>query len=83
MPDEVVQAVNDQDDIVREHRGPPDLTDIVTVAVMMAAYASSLPTSSSTCRASRFHRLGLDAEKCQLVMRRWREIGALRVALGS
>jgi len=23
MPDEVVQAVNDQDDIVREHRGPP------------------------------------------------------------
>jgi HD-like signal output (HDOD) protein len=85
MPEEVVQAINDQDDIVREHRGPPDLTDILTVAVMMAAYAeqpADLELNLQGIRA--FHKLGLDGEKCQLVMKEMgEEISALRVALGS
>ncbi len=85
MPEDVVQAVSDHEDITRENRGPPDLTDIVTVAVMMAAYAeypADLELNMQGIRA--FQRLDLDGEKAKVVMQETtEEIDALRQALGN
>ena len=85
LPEEVCQAVNDHEDIAREHEGPADLTDVVTVAVMMAAYAEhpeDLELNMQGIRA--FHSLGLDGPKSQQVMTEMsEEISALQLALGS
>lgn len=85
LPEEVCNAVNDHEDISREHEGPADLTDLVTVAAMMAAYAeqpADLELNMQGIKA--FHALGLDGAKSQLVMQEMdTEISALRQALGS
>ncbi len=85
LPAEVCEAVADHEDIQRDHRGTPDLTDLVTVAVMMAAYAehpSDLELNMQGIKS--FHRLGLDGQKAQLVMQEMQtEVVAMRDALGA
>lgn len=85
LPAEICEAVNDHEDIERDHRGPPDLTDLVTVAVMMAAYAehpADIDLNMQGIKA--FHRLGLDGAKSQLVMQAMQEeVVAMRDALGT
>jgi HD-like signal output (HDOD) protein len=86
--DEIACAVADHEDITREHSGPSDLTDVVTVGNMMAAYAEkpqnfeNLELNMQGIRA--FERMQLDGAKCIEVMRESQvEIEALRQALGS
>lgn len=85
LPEEVCSAVNDHEDIAREHDGPADLTDLVTVAVMMAAYADHAEDLELNMQGIKaFHALGLDGAKSQLVMKEMAdEIDALRQALGN
>ncbi len=85
LPDDVVQAVADHEDIARENRGPPDLTDIVTVAVMMAAYADHPTDLELNMQGIQsFHRLELDGAKAEKIMEDTKtEIAALRQALGN
>jgi HD-like signal output (HDOD) protein len=85
MNEELVQAITDQDDVERTHGGPPDLTDIVVVANMMATYIDhpeSLVLNMSGVTG--FKMLGLDEKNCVEVLAQSREeIEALRQALGT
>jgi HD-like signal output (HDOD) protein len=81
----MAQAVGDQADLSRTEDGPPDLTDVVAVAIIMAAHAedsSGLEAALSDLAAAR--RLGLDEAKTQAVMRESAaEVTALSQALGD
>jgi HD-like signal output (HDOD) protein len=81
----MAQAVGDQADFSRTEDGPPDLTDVVAVAILMASHAednSGLEAALSDLGAAR--RLGLDQAKTQAVMRESAaEVSALSQALGD
>jgi HD-like signal output (HDOD) protein len=81
----MAQAVGDQADFSRNEDGPPDLTDVVAVAIIMAAHAadsSGLEAAWSDLGAVR--RLGLDEAKTQAVMlESAAEVTALSQALGD
>jgi HD-like signal output (HDOD) protein len=82
----MAQAVGDQADFSRtEDDGPPDLTDVVAVAILMASYAADsagLEAALSGLGATK--RLGLDEAKTQAVMRESAaEVTALSQALGD
>jgi hypothetical protein len=77
--------VGDQSDVTREGEGPADLTDVIVVAIIMAAYAADiagLELALNDVGAAK--RLGLDTEKTQAVMRdSAAEVTALSQALGN
>jgi HD-like signal output (HDOD) protein len=81
----MAQAVGDQADFSRNEDGPPDLTDVVAVAIIMSAHAadsSGLEAAWSDLGAVR--RLGLDEAKTQAVMlESAAEVTALSQALGD
>jgi HD-like signal output (HDOD) protein len=81
----MAQAVGDQADFNRNEDGPPDLTDVVAVAIIMAAHvedSSGLGAALSDLGAVR--RLGLDEAKTQAVMSESAaEVTALSQALGD
>jgi HD-like signal output (HDOD) protein len=81
----MAQAVGDQADFNRNEDGPPDLTDVVAVAIIMAAHvedSSGLEAALSDLGAVR--RLGLDEAKTQAVMSESAaEVTALSQALGE
>jgi HD-like signal output (HDOD) protein len=81
----MAQAVGDQTDFNRNEDGPPDLTDVVAVAIIMAAHvedSSGLGAALSDLGAVR--RLGLDEAKTQAVMSESAaEVTALSQALGD
>lgn len=83
--EEIATAVAQHEDIAREHSGPVDLTDIVTVGNMMAAFADNPENLELNMQGIRaFERLKFDGTKCVEVMRESHdEILALRQALGS
>lgn len=83
--EEIASAVANHEDITREHSGPVDLTDIVTVGNMMAAFADSPENLELNMQGIRaFERMKLDGSKCVEVMgESQEEILALRQALGS
>jgi HD-like signal output (HDOD) protein len=85
FPDAVAEAVGQQDDIERAVSGHVDLTDVLTVAVMVAAYAgypADLELNMQGVRA--FSRLGLDGPTCAAVLKEAEgEVQSLRVALGA
>ena len=85
LNEELVHAVADQDDIVREHDGAADLTDILTCANMMAAYIeqpADLVLNMAGVRS--FRMLGLDEQNSAKILAESRdEIEALRQALGN
>ena len=85
MSEELVQAITDQDDVSRTHSGPPDLTDVVVVANMMATYIDHPETLIlNMSGVTGFKMLGLDEKNCAEVLTQSREeIEALRQALGS
>ena len=84
FPEHIAEAVGEQENIERA-AGIPDVTDVLTVAVMMAGFVgheADLELNMQGVKA--FWRLGLDNEKCVLVMRECAdEIKALRTALGD
>lgn len=85
FPEQTTEAIVQQDDLYREHKGPADLGDVLTAGVMMAAYASQPDNLELNLQGvSAFTRLGLDGAACQRVLQESeQEIRELREALGS
>jgi putative nucleotidyltransferase with HDIG domain len=84
FPEHISEAIGEHENIDRP-AGHPDVTDVLTVAVMMSAFVgheADLELNMQGVKA--FWRLGLDNQKCVHVMRDCREeINALRSALGD
>ena len=81
----MAQAVGEQADFSRVHEGAPDLTDVVSVAILMAPHAADIPAlAASLSDLGAAKRLGLDEAKTLDVMRESAaEVTALSQALGS
>lgn len=84
FPEHISEAIGEHENIDRVV-GHPDVTDVLTVAVMMSTFfghEADLELNMQGVKA--FWRLGLDNEKCVHVMRDCtEEINALRSALGD
>jgi HD-like signal output (HDOD) protein len=85
LSDNMAQAIGDQSDVSREDEGPADLTDVIVVAIIMAAYAEDAPgLELALNEVAAAKRLGLDVSKTQSVMRdSAAEVTALSQALGD
>ena len=85
FPEEVASAVGDQDDIDRSAGGQVDLTDVLTVSIMIADYAAHPADLELNMQGVRgFRRLGLDGEACNRILHESeRDIADLRRALGA
>jgi HD-like signal output (HDOD) protein len=81
----MAEAVGEQADLSRIDDGPPNLTDVVAVAILLASHDaddSDLAAGLSDLPAAK--RLGLDEAKTQAVMRECAaEVSALSQALGD
>ena len=81
----MAQAVGEQTDFSRTDDGPPDLSDVIAVAIIMAAHPgdeTGLQAALNGLGATR--RLRLNEEKTQTVMRESAaEVTALSQALGT
>jgi putative nucleotidyltransferase with HDIG domain len=84
FPEHIADAIAEHENIDRQVH-VPDVTDVLTVAVMMATFIgheADLELNMQGVKA--FWRLGLDNDKCVHVMRDCaEEIAALRTALGD
>ena len=84
FPEHIAEAIAEHESIDRA-AGQADVTDVLTAAVMMSAFAgheADLELNMQGVKA--FWRLGLDNAKCVHVMRDCKdEIAALRSALGD
>ena len=84
FPEHISDAVGEHENIDRA-AGQPDVTDVLTVAVMMSGFVgheADLELNMQGVKA--FWRLGLDNEKCVHVLRDCaEEISLLRTALGD
>ncbi len=84
MAEEIVNAVSDYEDIEREHSGPVDLTDVLTVGNLLAAFKEhpeSLEINMHDVAACK--RMQIDrASYEKLIDESEHEIDALRQALG-
>jgi HD-like signal output (HDOD) protein len=84
FPEHISEAVGEHENIDRVN-DKPDVTDVLTVAVMMASFfghEADLELNMQGVKS--FWRLGLDNKKCVHVMRDCaEEISALRTALGD
>lgn len=84
FPQHLSDAIGEHENIDRV-AGHPDVTDVLTVAVMMAGFVgheADLELNMQGVKA--FWRLGLDNEKCAHILNACREeIAALRTALGD
>lgn len=81
----MAEAVGDQADFTRVHDGPPDLSDVIVVAILMAEHAGDVRKLASVLDGlPAAKRLGLNEEKTQAVMRESSaEVAALSQALGN
>jgi HD-like signal output (HDOD) protein len=81
----MAQAVGDQADFSRIEDGPPDLTDVVAVAILMASHDGDSPVlQAALSDLGAAKRLGLDEAKTQAVMlESAAEVTALSQALGD
>ncbi len=81
----MAQAVGDQSDFSRADEGPPDLSDVIAVAILMAAHGEDAAGLEATLQGlAAAKRLGLDDEKTQTVIRESAaEVAALSQALGG
>jgi HD-like signal output (HDOD) protein len=82
---QLIEAVGTHEDLERMNDGKADLTDVLTVSTMLAAFIgkeANLELNMQGVRA--FSRLGLDNGKCIFIMEDCaEEIAALRSALGD
>ncbi len=87
FPNDIAEAVGDHENVDRAPAGPADVTDVLTVATMMAAFAdhpddTDFELNMQGVRA--FMRLNLDNVKSRQILLDCRdEIKALRSALGG
>jgi HD-like signal output (HDOD) protein len=85
FPEVTAAAVGEQEELHREDSGPPDLRDVIAIAVLMAPYAKD-PTGLETAvnGLPPSVRLGLHDAKMRTVMRECAaEVQALSEALGG
>jgi HD-like signal output (HDOD) protein len=84
MAEEIVRAVSDFEDMEREHSGPVDLTDVLTVGSLLAAFKEhpeSLEINMHDVAACK--RMSIDRSAYErLIDESEHEIDALRQALG-
>lgn len=84
MAEEVVDAVSEYEDYQREHDGPVDLTDVLTVGCLLAAFKEHPDTIElnlqdfSACKRMKIDRAAYE----KLIDESEHEIDALRRALG-
>jgi HD-like signal output (HDOD) protein len=80
----MAQAVGEQADFTRDEDGPPDLSDVVAIAILMSSHVADLPgLQAALTGLGAARRLGLDEERTQAVMRESAaEVTALSQALG-
>ena len=85
FPESMAQAVGDQTDFSRTEEGPPDLSDVVAVAILMASHAADLPgLELALTDLGAVKRLGLGESKLHEVMlESAAEVSALSQALGD
>jgi HD-like signal output (HDOD) protein len=83
--DAMAQAVGEQTDYGRYEEGPPDLTDVIIVAIIMAAHMEDIPGLQAVLSdLGAAKRLGLDETQTVAVMRESAaEVSALSDALGD
>jgi len=84
MPAEIVTAVSEFEDHTREHDGPPDLTDVLTVSSLLAVYKQwpeSIELNLQDVRACARMHMDLAAYE-RLITESENELDALRHALG-
>jgi HD-like signal output (HDOD) protein len=85
MAEEVIEAVSNFEDLERQHTGPVDLTDIVTVGNLLAAFKDHPETIElnmhdvGACKRMKIDRASYE----QLIDESEQEIDALRQALGA
>ncbi len=81
----MAQAVGDQADFSRIEEGPPDLSDVVAVAILMASHTEDAPgLELALADLGAAKRLGLNEAKTMEVMRESAaEVTALTQALGD
>jgi HD-like signal output (HDOD) protein len=85
MADEVVEAVSNYEDLERENSGPVDLTDVITVGYLLAAFKDHPETIElnmhdvAACKRMQIDRAAYE----QLIDESEHEIDALRAALGT
>ena len=84
MAEEIVLAVSEFEDVERDYKGPPDLTDVLTVAhliVSYQAYPDSIELNMQGVKACR--RMQLDrAAYDRLISESADEVAAMQQALG-
>jgi HD-like signal output (HDOD) protein len=85
FPESMAQAVGDQTDFSRTEEGPPDLSDVVAVAILMASHAADMPGLELALQdLGAAKRLGLGESKLHEVMlESAAEVSALSQALGD
>jgi HD-like signal output (HDOD) protein len=85
MGEDIVAAISEFEDLDRDNKGPADLTDVLTVANLLATYhefPDSLELNMQGVKAC--SRLRLDAAACQKIVREsGEELASLRSALGA
>jgi HD-like signal output (HDOD) protein len=81
----MAQAIGNQSDFSRSDDGPPDLSDVIAVAILMAAHGEDAPGLEAVLQGlGAARRLGLDEEKTQAVISESSaEVTALSQALGN
>jgi HD-like signal output (HDOD) protein len=81
----MAQAVGDQEDFTRNEAGPPDLSDVIAIAILMVSHAEDVPGLEVALDGlGAALRLGLNEEKTRDVMRESAaEVTALSQALGK
>jgi len=81
----MAHAVGDQTDFTRIEDGPPDLSDVIAVSILMASHAADVPgLEAALCDLAAARRLGLDEAKTLAIMRESAaEVAALSQALGN
>lgn len=83
MAEEIVQAVSEYEDLEREHAGPADLTDVLTVGHLLASYHEHPETLELNMQGvAACSRMELDgAAYARLIEESASEVAALRQAL--
>jgi len=81
--DAMAEAISVQDDLSRESENPPDLSDVVATAILMASFAGDAAGFAMAMEGSSvIDRMKLTAAKAEVIMRESAvEIANLRQAL--
>jgi HD-like signal output (HDOD) protein len=81
----MAQAVGDQTDFSRTEEGPPDLSDVIAVSILMASHAGDMPGLELELKdLPAAKRLGLgEAKTLEVMTESEAEVSALTQALGD